>query len=198
MTISFIGAGNVATNLGSLFNQAGHTVFYGKRQPNAPQLSIADAINQGEIICFAVPYSAMKGLLTEFREALAGKIVIDITNPINIQDWSPLLLGQENSSGEETARLLPQSKVVKAFNSIFADVMLQDKQVFKGEKLTAFIASDALEAANIVKQLADDAGFSGFIVGGIKNARYLEAMAHLNIAIASSGGTNAGFKYFQH
>jgi 8-hydroxy-5-deazaflavin:NADPH oxidoreductase len=197
MTISFIGAGNVATNLGSLFNHAGHTVFYGKRQPNAPQLTIADAINQGEIICFAVPYSAMKGLLTEFRESLTGKIVIDITNPINIQDWSPLLLGQENSAGEETARLLPQSKVVKAFNSIFADVMLQEKQVFKGEKLTAFIASDALEAANIVKQLADDAGFSGFIVGGIKNARYLEAMAHLNIAIASSGGTNAGFKYFQ-
>jgi 8-hydroxy-5-deazaflavin:NADPH oxidoreductase len=198
MTISFIGAGNVAANLGALFTHAGHTVFYGKRQPNARQLSIVDAINQGEIICFAVPYNAMNGLLTEFRESLTGKIVIDITNPINIQDWSPLLLGQENSAGEETARLLPQSKVVKAFNSIFADVMLQDKQVFKGEKLTAFIASDSLEAAKIVKQLADDAGFSGFIVGSIKNARYLEAMAHLNIAIASSGGTNAGFKYFQH
>jgi 8-hydroxy-5-deazaflavin:NADPH oxidoreductase len=197
MTISFIGAGHVATNLGALFTHAGHTVFYGKRQPNAAQLPIADAIHQGDIICFAVPYSAMRGLLTEFREALAGKIVVDITNPINIQDWSPLLLGQENSAGEETARLLPQSKVVKAFNSIFADVMIAEKQVFRGEKLTAFIASDALEAANIVKQLADDAGFSGFVVGGIKNARYLEAMAHLNIAIASSGGTDAGFKYFQ-
>ena len=198
MKISFIGSGNVASNLGSLFNQAGHTVFYGKRQPNAPQLSIQEAINQGEIICLAIPFSALKDLLTEFKEVLADKIVIDITNPINIHDWSPLLLGQENSAGEETARLLPHSKVVKAFNAIFADVMTDDKQIFNGEKLTAFVASDSLEAANTVKQLADDAGFSGFIVGGIKNARYLEALAHLNIAIASSNGTDAGFKYFQH
>jgi 8-hydroxy-5-deazaflavin:NADPH oxidoreductase len=197
MKISFIGAGNVATNLGSLFNQAGHTIFYGKRQPKAGQLTISDAINQGEIICFAVPFSAMKGLLTEFEAALTDKIVIDITNPININDWSPLLLGQENSAGEETAKLLPQSKVVKAFNSIFADVMTYEKHVFNGEKLTAFIASDSKDAAKIVKNLADEVGFAGFIVGGIKNARYLEAMAHLNIAIASSGGTNAGFKYFQ-
>jgi 8-hydroxy-5-deazaflavin:NADPH oxidoreductase len=198
MKISFIGAGNVATNLGSLFINAGHTVFYGKRQPNAPQLSIAAAINQGEIICFAVPFSAMKDLLTEFKEALTNKIVIDVTNPINIHDWSPLLLGEENSAGEETAKLLPKSKVVKAFNAIFADVMTPEKQVFNGEKLTAFIASDSPEAAKIVRKLADEAGFSGVIVGGIKNARYLEAMAHLNITIAGSGGTNAGFKFFQN
>jgi 8-hydroxy-5-deazaflavin:NADPH oxidoreductase len=198
MKISFIGAGNVATNLGSLFIHAGHTVFYGKRQPNASQLSIADAISHSEIICFAVPFSAMENLLTTFQEALSDKIVIDVTNPINIHDWSPLLLGEENSAGEQTAKLLPKSKVVKAFNAIFADVMTPEKQVFNGEKLTAFIASDSSEAAKIVKRLADEAGFSGFIVGGIKNARYLEAMAHLNINIAGSGGTNAGFKFFQN
>jgi 8-hydroxy-5-deazaflavin:NADPH oxidoreductase len=198
MKISFIGAGNVATNLGSLFNNAGHTVFYGKRQPNPHQLSIAAAINQGEIVCFAVPFNAMKDLLIEFKEALSDKIVIDVTNPININDWSPLLLGEENSAGEEIAKLLPKSKVVKAFNAIFADVMTPEKQVFNGEKLTAFIASDSSEAAKVIKNLADEAGFSGFIVGGIKNARYLEAMAHLNIAIAGSGGTNAGFKFFQN
>ena len=70
--------------------------------------------------------------------------------------------------------------------------------MFNKQKLTAFIASDDAEAAEIVRQLANDAGFDGFIVNGIKNARHLEAMAHLNIAIAlSGGGTNAGFTYFQ-
>ena len=139
----------------------------------------------------------MEDVLTINKESLKGKIVVDITNAINIEDWSPLFLG-EDSGGEQTARLLPESKVVKAFNTIFADVMKPEKQQFNGQKLTAFIASDDTEAAVKIKKLADEAGFSGFVVGGIKNARHLEAIAHLNIAVAmSGGGTDAGFTYFQ-
>jgi len=197
MNISFIGAGNVASSLGNLFANSGHTVKYGTQNPNDGQLSISEACIFGEIVCFAIPYSAMENVLTINKESLKGKIVVDITNAINIEDWSPLFLG-EDSGGEQTARLLPESKVVKAFNTIFADVMKSEKQQFNGQKLTAFIASDDTEAAETIKKLADEAGFSGFVVGGIKNARYLEAIAHLNIAVAmSGGGTDAGFTYFQ-
>ncbi|WP_439480427.1 NADPH-dependent F420 reductase [Chryseobacterium aquaticum] len=197
MNISFIGAGNVASSLGNLFANSGHTVKYGTQNPNDGQLSISEACIFGEVVCFAIPYSAMEGVLTINKESLKGKIVVDITNAINIEDWSPLFLG-EDSGGEQTARLLPESKVVKAFNTIFADVMKPEKQQFNGQKLTAFIASDDTEAAVKIKKLADEAGFSGFVVGGIKNARYLEAIAHLNIAVAmSGGGTDAGFTYFQ-
>jgi 8-hydroxy-5-deazaflavin:NADPH oxidoreductase len=196
MNISFIGAGHVATNLGNLFSQAGHSVTYGTRNPKGNQVTITQAIKQSEIVCFAIPFSAMASVLTENQTALKRKIVVDITNAINLSDWSPLYLG-EDSGGEQVQRLVPESKVVKAFNAIFADVMLNHKQVFEGNKLTAFVASDDTHSATIVKQLADDAGFNGFIVGSIKNARYLETMAHLNIAIASVGGTDAGFTYFQ-
>ncbi len=197
MNISFIGAGNVASNLGNLFTNAGHTVRFGTHHPKDDQLSVAEAISFGEIICFAIPFSAMKEILTENREYLKGKIVVDITNAIHISDWSPVFLG-EDSGGEQTARLLPESKVVKAFNTIFADTMKAEKQ-FNGQKLTAFIASDDPKAASTVKKLADDAGFNGFVVGGIKNARHLEAMAHLNIAVAlNGGGTDAGFIYVQN
>jgi len=197
MNISFIGAGNVASSLGNLFANAGHSVKYGTQNPNDNQLSISDAITVGEVVCFAIPFAAMNEVLTNNKENLKGKIVVDITNAINITDWSPLFLG-EDSGGEQTARLLPDSKVVKAFNTIFADVMNPDKQVFDGQKLTAFIASDDTHASNTIKKLADDAGFNGFVVGGIKNARHLEAIAHLNIAIAlGGGGTDAGFTYFQ-
>lgn len=197
MNVSFIGAGNVASSLGNLFSNAGHKVVYGTQTPTENQMSVSNAILFGEVVCFAIPFSAMNGVLTANKDNLKGKIVVDITNAINIADWSPLFLG-EDSGGEQTARLLPDSKVVKAFNTIFADVMKTDKQVFEGQKLTAFIASDDAEASVIVKQLADDAGFNGLIVGGIKNARHLEAIAHLNIAIAlGGGGTNAGFTYFQ-
>ncbi|MFM9838976.1 MAG: NADPH-dependent F420 reductase [Cyclobacteriaceae bacterium] len=197
MKISFIGAGNVATGLGKLFSNAGHTVFYGTKTPKENQVSVADAVEKSDIICFAIPFSAMNEVLIANKEALKGKIVVDITNVINIADWSPLFLG-EDSGGEQTARLLSQSKVVKAFNTIFADVMNTDKQQFEGNKLTAFIASDDSDASAIIKSLADDAGFNGFVVGGIKNSRHLEAMAHLNIAIAlGGGGTDAGFVYCQ-
>lgn len=154
MNISFVGAGNVASSLGNLFANAGHKVNYGTQNPIGNQLSIADAIFFGEVVCFAIPFSAMKELLTTYKENLKGKIVVDITNAIHNADWSTLFLG-EDSGGEQTARLLPKSKVVKAFNTIFADVMKTDKQLFEGQKLTAFIASDDIAAAAIIKKLAD-------------------------------------------
>ena len=198
MDISFVGAGNVARSLGALFSSAGHQVKYGVKNPQGDQLSVEEACVFGELVCFAIPFQAMKEVINGNRENLVGKIVVDITNAINLEDWSPLLLGEENSGAEESACLLPESKVVKAFNTIFADVMKPDKMQFEGQKVTAFIASDDEKAAVIVKQLADDAGFKGLVVGPLKNARYLEAMAHLNISIAlGGGGTDAGFVYYQ-
>ncbi len=197
MNISFIGAGNVASNLGGLFVKSGYLVKYGTPRPNGDQLSVAEACEWGDLVCFAIPYFAMDEVLTTNKSRLKGKIVIDITNAINPEDWSPIFLG-DDSSGEQTARLLPESKVVKAFNTIFADVMTTEKQSIDGHKLTALIASDDSEAAGIIKTLADNIGFEGMIVGGIKNARYLEAIAHLNIAIATAGrGTDTGFAYLQ-
>ena len=197
MNISFIGAGNVASRLGTLFSNAGHTVKYGTQMPKNNEVSLSEACNFGDIVCFAIPFQVMKSVLTMHKERLNGKIVVDITNAINLEDWSPLFLG-EDSGGEQTSRMLPNSKVVKAFNTIFADVMSKEQQEFNSQKLTAFIASDHTDAATTVKQLAEEAGFHGLIVGDIKNARHLEAMAHLNIAIAlGGGGTDAGFTYFQ-
>lgn len=197
MDISFIGAGNVASSLGEMFVQAGHHVKYGTPTPKGEQLSVSEACDFGDIVCFAIPYSVMNEVLTANKNSLKDKIVVDITNVIQLEDWSPIPLG-EDSSGEQTSRLLPESKVVKAFNTIFADVMKNEKQAINGQKLTVFIASDDLDASGTIKKLADSIGFEGLIVGSIKNARYLEAIAHLNIAILSAGGgTDAGFAYLQ-
>ena len=195
--IGFVGAGKVASSLGNLFSTGGHSVVYSTPQPKDGQVSIAEACQFGDIVCFAIPFAAMEEVLLKNKEFLKHKIVVDITNAINIEDWSPVFLG-EDSGGEQVARLLPESKVAKAFNTIFADVMQPEKQLFSGQKLTAFIASNHKDAANIIAKLADDAGFKSLIVDDIKNARHLEAIAHLNIAIAlGGGGTDAGFTYFQ-
>ncbi len=167
MNVSFIGAGQVASPLGSLFTGAGHEVRYGVRTPIENQFSIHDAIAHGEVVCFAIPFSAMDEVLKSYKGILKGKIVVDISNAINLTDWSPLFLG-EDSGGEQTARLLPDSSVVKAFNTIFADTMQQDKPIFNDSPLTAFIASDDTDAAVVVKELAEDAGFTGLIVEALK------------------------------
>lgn len=198
MKIGMIGAGNAAKNLGRLLSDAGHEVVYGARNPKDRQTTITAAADFGEVVFLAIPYGAKNELAEKMKEHLTDKVIVDITNATNNSDWSPVDLGAQNSSGEETARILPRSMVVKAFNDIFAEVMVSGKQNFGGEKLTSFICGDSGPATEIVAKLASDAGFSPLIVGGIKNSRYLEAMAHLNIAIAvgQGKGTEAGYKYF--
>ena len=108
-----------------------------------------------------------------------------------------MLLGQENSAGEEVARLLPASKVAKAFNTIFADVMRADGLAAGGRRVTCFVASDDAASLTTVADLARSAGFAPRAVGPLKMARHLEAIAHLNIQIAvgMKAGTSAAFFY---
>ncbi|MEL7004340.1 MAG: NAD(P)-binding domain-containing protein [Bacteroidota bacterium] len=197
MKVGFIGNGNVAKKLGSLMESTNYQVSYGTRGDDKNEKSISEIIKDNEVILLAIPYGAVESVIKNYGELLNGKTVIDITNPINIENWKPIFMG-ESSAGEKLSDLLPNSHIVKAFNSIFADVMDRNKLEFNGQKLTAFIASDNEQSANLVKKIADDIGFQGFIVGGIQNARYLESLANLNIAIAlSGGGTEAGFAYHQ-
>jgi 8-hydroxy-5-deazaflavin:NADPH oxidoreductase len=205
MKIGIVGAGNVATKLAALMAHAGHEVTVGARDASKVKTktpyrvtSINRAISHGEIVILAIPYSACLDVLGPLVSELIGKIVIDATNPLK-PDWSPLLLGEQNSAGEEIARLLPKSQVVKAFNTVFADIMQMDLFKRKSMSATAFICGDNAEAAKKVAQLARDIGLAPVLTGPLQNARYLEAMAHLNIAIAvgQGGGTNAAFLYDQ-
>jgi len=205
MKIGFIGGGNVGGNLASLLQAGGHDVTVGLRDMAEKRVDatyraaqVADAIQNAEVVFVALPYDALATTLPPLAKALSGKIVVDVSNPVNA-DWSPKLLGEENSAGEETQRLLPGSKVVKAFNTIFADNMRPERLDRQGQRITAFVASDDRESADAVAGLARDAGFAPVIVGPLKLARQLEAMAHLNIAVAvgQGGGTNAAFVYDQ-
>jgi hypothetical protein len=203
MKIAIIGAGNVGTRLGALFAAAGHQVAFGVRAnpPVRPDIGagpIAEAAADADIVVLAVPFTACAGILPPLRDTLAGKIVIDATNPLNA-DWSPLPLGHENSAAEEIARFLPGARVVKAFNTVFADVMTPQLLRRGDRAITVFVAGDAAAACERVADLARSAGFAPVMAGPLKAARYLEAMAHLNIGIAvgEGGGTNAAFLYDQ-
>ncbi|MEO1148544.1 MAG: NAD(P)-binding domain-containing protein, partial [Cyanobacteria bacterium J06638_22] len=185
----------------SLFSKAGHEVIIGLRSVSSQKLpysstTFKDAAEVAEVVAIAIPFNACADVLPELAEVTKGKIVIDSTNPLNA-DWSPKLLGQENSGAEEIGRLLPGTYIVKAFNTIFADVM--HEPVKQGQAITAFIAGDNSEAKQKVMALAKDIGYSPIDTGPLYTARYLESLAHLNIQIAvgQGGGTNAAFMYLQ-
>lgn len=201
MKIAILGFGNVGRKFADLFSKAGHEIVIGLRSDSNqklpyPSATFKQAAEMAEVIALAIPFTTCANVLPELVEVTKGKIIIDSTNPIN-PDWSPMLLGQENSAAEEISRFLPEAYVVKAFNTIFADVM--NKPVKDGQAITAFIAGDNNEAKQKIIALASDIGYAPVDTGPLYTARYLESMAHLNIQIAvgQSGGTNAAFIYLQ-
>ncbi|MBO6689329.1 MAG: NAD(P)-binding domain-containing protein [Henriciella sp.] len=198
MKIGILGAGSVGRALAGLIRAACHEPLISERTPSGDTVSFEDAATAGEIVIIAVPYNASEVLLPSLANALAGKIVVDATNPLN-DDWTPKVLGAETSAAEEIAKLLPGSQVVKAFNTVFADIMAPEKLTRLGVPVTGFVASDHDGARRQVADLAKAMGLAPVETGPLATARYLEAMAHLNIAIAvgQSGGTDAAFLYHQ-
>jgi predicted dinucleotide-binding enzyme len=203
MKIGILGYGSVGQKLAALFADAGYDVMVGLRSGADSSIGFAtgsfkEVATQVDAVALAIPYQASLAVLQTLAADLAGKIIIDNTNPLN-DDWSPLLLGQENSAGETIQNALPQSHVVKAFNTIFADVMQKSAHMHNGNLITAFVAGNDAAAKARVLKLVGDIGFAPLDTGDISSARYLEAMAHLNIRIAVplGGGTNAAFVYHQ-
>jgi len=202
-TIAIFGFGNVGQNLAALFSEAGRKVIiYSQDGHTGAEQYQSSAYRSGldgvDAIALAIPYSVIAELITPLAKALAGKTIIDCSNPLN-DDWSPLLLGQETSAAEEISSMVPQAHVVKAFNTIFADVMAKEHHNRNGLPITAFVAADDDKAKNDTLQLAEAVGLAPLDVGPLKSARYLESLAHLNIQIAvgQGGGTQAAFVYHQ-
>ena len=176
MKIAIIGKGSVGNALCSGLSGK-HEVKFGHRDPAEP---VADAAKWGEIIILAVPYNNANDAREEIKPYADGKIVIDVTNAVGSN--SELGISCTTSTAEETQKKLPKARVVKAFNTVFAQNQGTGK--VGNEQLTAFIAGDDLKAKQTVAQLAQDIGFDPLDCGPLKAARYLDAMAIMIINLA--------------
>lgn len=184
MKIAIIGKGKVGNALAEGLKRTGHEVKFGTRHPEEP---IAEAISWGDVVILAVPWSAHKDLAaTTWRGSFDGKIVVDVSNVLTPS--MELAVGFTTSGAEELQKLLPKAKVVKAFNTIFAQNM-RTGNVY-GERLTVFIAGDDAQGKRLVQQIAEDMGFDGIDAGSLKSARYLEPLGMLNINLGY--GLNMG------
>lgn len=135
--------------------------------------ALIDARWKADIFILAVPYAAEAEIVAEIKGLAEGKIVISITNPIN-NDLSGLVTQPGTSAAEELQKLLPQSKVVKAFNTTFAADFTHP--VIDGKQVDSFIAGDDEEAVKTVSELVKTAGFNPIVAGGLQVSRTLENM----------------------
>lgn len=200
-TIAVIGTGNVGGALGTAAVKAGYDVVFAG-QDAAKTREVADAAGAtaattreaaavADIIVFAVPYSSFAAVAAEIAPVVDGKIVIDPSNPLK-PDYSGLALS-DSSGAEELARLLPRSKVVKAFNTLFAGNTANPQAL--GFQLDSLFATDDEAAKDAVCGLSSSIGFRPIHIGPLTASRELEAMALLNIRLqlVSNGNWNTAF-----
>lgn len=195
MKVSVIGAGNMGSGFVKQLASAGHTVLVTARdsekatavaQANGATAVDAKTAATADLIVVATAYGDAVSALQSLGD-IAGKTVIDITNPLTA-DYMGLTIGHSTSAAEEIAKAVPGIKVVKAFNTVFAQVLAGGSKLPLGEQVQVFVASDDVGAKETVTALAADLGFSVVDAGSLKNARYLEAVAGFNIYLGYGAG----------
>jgi predicted dinucleotide-binding enzyme len=200
MKVLVIGAGNMGSGFVKQLAAAGHQVAVTARDPAKAQaiaqqygaraVPPAGAANDADAVVVATPYAEAAAALRGVGD-LGGKTVIDITNPMT-PDYAGLTLGHDTSAAEEIARAVPGAEVVKGFNTVFAQVLAEGPAFGGGQKVTVFVASDSERAKRTARELADSMGFETMDAGGLKNARYLEPLAGLNIYFGYGAGLGTG------
>ena len=191
-TISIIGAGGMATAVAGRIAKAGHTVEVISRDP-AKARALADKLSAGattgtyaaaptgDIVILAVPYGSAAAVVADYGDALDGKVIIDITNPVS-PDLTGLVTPHGSSGAQEIAKGLPATAhVVKAFNTVFGHVLA------KNGRLDAFIAADDAEAKARVSTFIESLGLRPLDVGGLHMASTLEALGLMMIGLAKNG-----------
>ena len=197
MKVTVIGAGNMGAAFVKQLTRAGHQVSVTARSlekaqalaaanAGATAVAAASAAAQADVIVLATGYDDAVSALKSVGN-LSGKVVIDITNPLTA-DYMGLTLGYSTSAAEEIARAVPEAEVVKAFNTLFAHVLSDSADFGNGQTASVFVASDSERAKQTARALAESMGFKTVDAGGLKNARYLEPLAGLNIYLGYGAG----------
>jgi predicted dinucleotide-binding enzyme len=196
--ITIIGTGNMARGIASRALSGGHDVTLlgtetAKAQALADDLSgdvSADRVGEpldGEVVVLAVWYAVVDDVIARYGDQLDGKVIVDITNPIDVEAFEPLAL-EAGSAAQEIAAKAPAARVVKAFNTTFAGTLASGE--VGGQPLDVLVAADDESAKATVSQLVSDGGLRPIDAGPLKRAHELEALGYLHMALQQPLGTN--------
>ena len=202
MRIAIIGAGSVGATLGRAWIKYGEDVIWGLRNPADPKHAAlpngrgkvpAEAVKEAEVVVIAMPWSATEAAIRSLG-SLAGKIVIDCTNPLGMgPDGLQLVLGFNTSAGEQVASWAPGAIVFKTLNTTGAGNMAKATEY--PVKPVMLVAGDDAGSKLRVMELVGKLGFEAVDAGPLKNARLLEPLAMLWIDQAMKRGRGRDFAF---
>ncbi len=197
-----IGTGNVGRTLARGFDEAGHDVRVGGREPDRPELvswsaetgieviPLGDVVAGSDAVVLATAWDGTEEALAAAAgpdgSALDGMVVIDVTNPLGFTDRLQLVVGHDDSGGEQVQRWAPTARVVKAFNTVGFELMIRPD--LPDGPATMFIAGDDEGAKAVVAGLAGDLGWSTHDCGDLRGARLTEPLAMIWIEHAIRSG----------
>ena len=193
MNVTIIGTGNMGRGIATRLLAGGHEVtlldrggarseaLAGELGGSAGAGTVGDPIS-GEVVVLAVPYEAAAPLMRQYGEALSGKVVVDITNPVNWETFDGLVTPPDSSAAEEIEKAAPEgARVVKAFNTTFAGTLVEGEVA--GQPLDVYVAGDDAGAKETVSQLVRDGGLVAIDAGPLRRARQLEGLGFLGMTL---------------
>jgi predicted dinucleotide-binding enzyme len=175
-TVSIVGTGNMGTAIAEIARKAGATVEV---------VAHADAGTPvtGDVVVLAVPYPALAEIAAQRGEQLAGRVVVDVTNPVDLATFDGLTVPADSSAAAQLQAALPQARVVKAFNTNFAATLASGTV---GEQTTTVLLAGDDDAAKAqVADIVKGGGLRAADAGGLKRARELEAAGFLQMVLAA-------------
>jgi 8-hydroxy-5-deazaflavin:NADPH oxidoreductase len=208
MDVTIIGAGNMGRGIGTRLVAGGNHVKILDRDPGqaselANELShtarteggaeggVAGDPLSGDVVILAVWYDGAQAAVEQYADQLAGKVVVDITNPVDVETFDGLVTPADSSAAEELAKKAPSgARLVKAFNTTFAATLVEGQ--VSGHQLDVLIAGDDAQAKETVAELARTGGLNVIDVGPLKRARELERLGFLHMAMQDALETGYG------
>jgi len=174
--VSIIGTGNMGQAIAALAAKGGNSVEL---------IGSADTDKQvtGDVVVLAVYYPAVADVLATRGESLAGKVVVDITNPLDLATFDSLTVPADGSAAAEIAAALPQSRVLKAFNTTFAGTLAAG--TVGPLPTTVLIAGDDADAKSLLAGIVTAGGLRAVDAGSLRRARELEALGFLQLTLAA-------------
>lgn len=175
--LSILGTGNMGQAIASVAGKGGHTVqLLGQGDTDMPI--------SGDVVVLAVPYPAISTVIDQRGDQLAGKVVVDITNPLNFETFDSLVVAADSSAAAEIAAALPGSRVLKAFNTNFAGTLVAG--TIGGSTTTVLIAGDDADAKSTLAGIVTSGGLAAIDAGSLSRARELESLGFLQLTLAAN------------
>ena len=176
-SVTIFGVGNMGDAIGAVLGEGGASVDHISSSDTEKTVT-------GDIAILAVPYPALKDILGAYRDQLAGKIVVDVTNPVDFETFDSLLVPAGSSASLELAAELPSARVLKAFNTTFATTLAA--KTIGPNKTTVLVAGDDEDAKSTLISAITAGGVDALDVGALGRAHELEAIGLLQVTLAAA------------